>query len=199
MLKWIRKILKLLLCCFPPIIFIADKILGIPGHIDDWNTWKRWIEELSMMDSNWILASLFLLGLAMWLIEKYRTVPFDMSVRDAVNHIMMILPYSPAIPSQPNLRKQTALEALYHYICNGDIPIWGSLDGLAPPTRISTRKCRNLTPRIKHVPQNSASPESIGFSLFGLPKSGNEDDPFVEYSNLWICSSDLYRIWPKKP
>ena len=29
------------------------------------------------------------------------------------------------------------------------------------------------------------------------PESGNEDDPLVEYSNLWICSSDLYRLWPE--
>ena len=131
--------------------------------------------------------------------EKAGKAPFDMPVHDAVNYLIMTVSYPSAVPSQPILRKQTVMEILHHSICSGDMPIWGSLDGLSPPFRISARKCRELTPRIEHVPTQPAAPDGIRFSLFGLPESGNEDDPFVVYSNLWICSSDLYRLWPEKP
>ena len=197
------------------VIGILYTTIGIAGIPDDVQGWSIWLSMLEPYINNYLVrVMLVLCGLAaitypQWLptFKKWRrnrneeasTAPFDMPIRDAVNHLIMTVPYSSEIPSQPNLRKQTVMEILHRSICNGDMPIWGSLDGLTQPIRIPARKCRKLTPRIKHVPQSSASPESIRFSLFALPESGNEDDPFVEYSNLWICSSDLYRLWPEKP
>ena len=91
---------------------------GIAGIPDDVQGWSIWLSMLEPYINNYLVrVMLVLCGLAaitypQWLptFKKWRrnrneeasTAPFDMPIRDAVNHLIMTVPYSSEIPSQPN-------------------------------------------------------------------------------------------------
>lgn len=66
------------LCPVSIIGWVVDFVWEIPGRIDDWNTWRKWICDLQrkgfampVVDvSDWVVIAVFLFGAIMWLRER---------------------------------------------------------------------------------------------------------------------------------
>ena len=126
------------------------------------------------------------------MLSKGNSALFDMPVSDAIQHIFETVTIPPN--EKDVFVKQALLEQLFSYMRDGRIAVW--CRDFAPPRKISVRKCRKLSPQIKRVPPRPNEPEGFRFSLFEIPPPEQEEEPFVEYTNLWIRSEDLYKLWP---
>ena len=123
------------------------------------------------------------------MLSKGNSALFDMPVSDAIQHIFETVTIPPN--EKDVFVKQALLEQLFSYMCDGRIAVW--CRDFAPPRKISVRKCRELSPQIKRVPPRPNEPEGFRFSLFEIPPPEQGEESFVEYTNLWIRSEDLYK------
>lgn len=120
---------------------------------------------------------------------------FDVPIREAIDHYVRTFPHS--FRDGADLH---AFEVLHRAMCNGTLPVVGTKGEGASLERISTRRCKRLTPMRVIVPTNPASPHGIRFDLMEDVETIEplvESDSFPGYTGLRVRSTDFYRLWPK--
>ena len=127
--------------------------------------------------------------------SKWEFSDFDMSIREALDHIVSTSTHS---YTSTGRAEQSAFRSLHERMCAGTLPVIGRYGEFAPHKRISTDECRKLLPREVVVPRSPTSPEGVLFALIddasGTP--GVETSGPIGFTDLRIRRQDVYRMGP---
>ena len=155
----------------------------------------RVLEAVPLWALTGIAIVLAVAAIPLMFLGPKRRRPFDMPIREAVDHYVRTYPHS-----YRDGADQHAFEVLHKAMCRGKLPVVGTRGEDSPSERISARRCRRLKPIMTLLPKNPASSQGKRFYLM---ESVEATEPLAEaarlhgYTGLRVRSRDLYRLWPK--
>lgn len=184
-----------------PTVTFAVAVLGLAGLPDDIKTWAEWIGMIDHAALWYGLAGVSLvaaMSMAVWDWPQARVNCFDTPIRDAIRHVIHTTPHS---YQTAQMAADHYFEVLYKQMCSGEIGVAGRKGEDGELKRIKKRECKRRRPSPVVVPPNPSSPEGVRYCLVDRtgPSTSSplQEVTFVEFTDLRVRSSDLYRSWPK--
>ena len=181
-------------------------ILGVPGIPESLQTWSPWIAKLdSFLDPWFVRTALFFIAIAgltypQWLPSLWKrfTPPlFDMLISDAIDHVVKSGLSEPSYASELYVETRAA-RAIFNLAVENKVRLAGRLPEADYPSLISGEVLRELKPIEMVVPRSNRYPEGRCWALVPVAHLDSHKEHSMDqvYSDLKVCSRDIYQTWP---
>ena len=122
---------------------------------------------------------------------------FDMSILDAVEHMMQTVPHS---WDSPDKAERFFFRAIHKQMKAGRLRVMGAATSGGRVQRISKKQLSSLSPESISGPETDTTPYGVRFELIDKAEIGEPrvlSDGFPGFSDIRLRSRDVYRLWPR--
>ena len=175
-------------------------ILGLPGTAANAKTWHQLIARL--VDNPWpwfkLAVVVFIVISTVIYSRRFILERFDMLISDAIDHIVKSGLSEPSYGSELYVETR-ALRAIFNQALKNKVRLAGRLSEADYPSPIPRKILRELHPTEVVVPPSNRYPEGKCWELVPASHLDFHEEHSMDgiYSDLKVCSHDIYKIWPR--